>query len=559
MSTGHRTPLVAAALAVAAVVAVPVLVVAAHVFLPGDGAWSHIVATVLPEYVGNSLLLVLGTGLGVLLLGVPAAWLVATCEFPGRRYFEWALVLPLAMPAYVVAYVYTDLLQVSGPVQTWLRELTGWGARDYWFPPIRSLGGAVAVLSLVLYPYVYLLTRAAFLQQARSLLEASRSLGCTPWQGFRRVALPLARPALVAGVMLALMEALADFGTVSYFGVPVFTTGIYRAWFSLGDPVAAAKLSALLLLFVLLLLAAERRNRGAMRFHQLTAPGEGAAHRLEGARAAGAVVACGLPLILGFLLPAGLLVNMALAAGDAAFGPRYLRLVGNTVYLAAVTAAVAAAVALLVAYAHRLSRSRLMAFAHRAAGLGYAVPGSIMAVGVLIPLTALDGALAAWLGERLGRQGGLLLTGGALGLVYAYLARFLVMPLNAVDAGLARITPSMDAAARCLGESAAGTLRRVHAPILRGSLLTGVLLVFVEVMKELPATMILRPFDFDTLAVQAHNLAADERLAEAATAALAIVAAGLAPVVLLSRQIGRRPNRRPAPPLTPGPAAARAG
>ncbi len=552
----RSSPLVAAALVVAAIVAVPVLTVAAHVFLPGDGAWSHIVATVLPDYVRNSLLLVLGTGIGVLLLGVPPAWLVATCDFPGRRVFEWALVLPLAMPAYVIAYVYTDFLQVSGPVQTWLRELTGWGARDYWFPPIRSLGGAIAMLSLVLYPYVFLLTRAAFLQQSRSLVEASRSLGCTPWQGFRRVALPLARPAVVAGTMLALMEALADFGTVSYFGVPVFTTGIYRAWFSLGDSVAAAKLSALLLVFVLVLLAAERRNRGAMRFHQLAAGGDGTAHPLTGARAAVAFAVCAVPLLLGFLLPAGLLTSMAIEGGDAAFGPRYLQLVGNTVYLAGITALAAVVAAVLIAYGRRLSGGATMRLAHRVAGLGYAVPGSIMAVGVLIPLAAMDGALTAGLADRFGREGGLLLTGGAVGLVYAYLARFLVMPLNAVDAGLARITPSMDAAARSLGETAAGTLRRVHVPILRGSLLTGLLLVFVEVMKELPATMILRPFDFDTLAVQAHNLAADERLAEAATAALAIVAAGLIPVVLLTRQIGRRARARTGGRLSPGLSAA---
>ena len=550
MARLRSSPLTLAALLAAVLVAVPVVIVAAHVFLPGNGAWEHIAATVLPDYLRNSLLLVTGTGIGVLILGVPAAWLVATCEFPGRRIFEWALVLPLAIPGYVIAYVYTDFLQVSGPVQTWLRELTGWTARDYWFPPIRSLGGAIAMLSLVLYPYVYLLTRAAFLQQSRSLLEASRSLGCSPTEGFRRVALPLARPALVAGTMLAMMETLADYGTVSYFGLPVFTTGIYRAWFSLGDSVAAAKLSALLLLFVLTLLTAERLNRGSMRFHQTVTPGEGTAYHLRGRRALAATAICGLPLLLGFLLPTLLLLQMALAAGDAAFGPRYLELVRNTVALAGGTALLAAFVAVLVAYGRRLSSTGTMRIAHRVAGLGYAIPGSIMAVGVLIPLAALDRALASWTGAPQGS--GLLLTGGVLGLVYAYLARFMVMPLNAVDAGLARITPSMDAAARSLGESAAGTLRRVHAPILRGSVLTGLLLVFVEVMKELPATMILRPFDFDTLAVQAHHLAADERLSEAATAALAIVAAGLAPVLLLSRQIGRGVRRRVSPGLEPG-------
>ena len=547
MAGTRISPLVVAAVAAAALVAVPVITVAAHLFLPGDGAWSHIASTVLPDYVRNSLLLVIGTGVGVLLLGVPGAWLVATCEFPGRRLFEWALVLPLAVPAYVIAYVYTDFLQVAGPVQTGLRELTGWSARDYWFPPIRSLGGAIAMLSLVLYPYVYLLSRAAFIQQSRSLLEASRSLGCTPWQSFRRVALPMARPALVAGTMLALMETLADFGTVSYFGIPVFTTGIYRAWFSLGDGVAAAKLSAMLLAFVLILLTAERWNRGAMRFHQRGDGDNSRTHVLTGWRAVGATTTCALPFVFGFALPALLLLLMAVDAGDSAFGPRYLTLVGNTLLLAGITALAAAVIALLIAYGNRLSQTPTMRIAHRVAGLGYAIPGSIIAVGVLIPLTALDGALADWLTAQFGRPPGLILTGGLIGLVYAYLARFLVMPLNAFDAGLARITPSMDAASRSLGETAVGTLRRVHVPMLKGSLLTGVLLVFVEVMKELPATMILRPFDFDTLAVQAHNLAADERLSEAATAALAIVAAGLAPVLLLSRQIGRRPAASAAP------------
>ncbi|NGP53051.1 iron ABC transporter permease [Thioalkalivibrio sp. XN8] len=534
-----------AALLVAGLVALPVLTVALHVFLPDEGAWRHIVDVLLPDYLRNTLLLVVGTALGVIALGLTTAWLVSVCRFPGRRIFEWALVLPLAFPAYVIAYTYTDLLQVSGPVQTWIRELTGWSARDYWFPPIRSLGGAVAMLSLVLYPYVYLLGRAAFVQQSSGVLEAARTLGCGPWGAFFKVALPMARPALVAGLLLALMETLADFGTVAYFGVPVFTTGIYRAWFSLGDPVSAAKLSAVLLAFVLVLVALERWNRGAMRFHQVGAPAaQHKPYQLRGWRALLAVLACMVPLGFGFLLPAARLGWLSWVAGDAQFGARYLGLLWNSVSLAAISAVVAVAAAVIVGYGLRLQPGRLMRGAHRLAGLGYAIPGSVIAVGVLIPLAAADRGLRELLASWFGIEAGLLLTGGILGLLFAYLVRFLAVSLQSVDAGLARITPAMDDAARALGDGPGHTLRRVHLPILRVNLLTAGLIVFVDVMKELPATLILRPFDFDTLAVQAYKLAADERLAEASTASLAIVVAGLIPVILLARQVSKPAKRR---------------
>ncbi len=547
---------------VAALVALPVATVALHIFLPDQGAWRHIARVLLPEYLGNTVLLVAGTACGVLALGLSTAWLVAVCRFPGRRVFEWALVLPLAFPAYVIAYTYTDLLQVSGPVQSWIREFTGWSARDYWFPPIRSLGGAIAMLSLVLYPYVYLLGRAAFVQQSSGILEAARMLGCGPWGGFLRVALPMARPALVAGVLLALMETLADFGTVAYFGVPVFTTGIYRAWFSLGDPVSAAKLSALLLALVFALVALERWNRGAMRFHQIGAPAaERKPYRLTGGRALFAWLVCMVPLGFGFLLPAARLGWLTWFSGDAQFGGQYLALLWNSVSLAAISAAVAVVAAVVVGYGLRLNPGRPMRFVHRISGLGYAIPGSVIAVGVLIPLAATDHALRAWFSSWFGLEAGLLLTGGILGLLFAYVARFLAVSLQSVDAGLARITPAMDDAARALGEGAAGTLRRVHLPILRVNLLTAGLIVFVEVMKELPATLILRPFNFDTLAVQAYKLAADERLAEASTAALAIVVAGLIPVILLARHVSRPAARRPRSEVAPlmEPAVAAAG
>lgn len=526
---------------VAALIAAPVLSVFSNVFAGGTGAtWTHLVDTVLSEFVFNTVVLCIGVGLGVASIGVTTAWLTTMLDFPGRRFFAWALVLPMAMPAYVMAYVYTDFLQFVGPLQSSLRAAFGWRAGDYWFPDVRTVAGAVAMFMFVLYPYAYMLARTAFLERAGGMIEAGRSLGLGPWGCFFRVSLPLARPAVVAGVALALMETLADFGTVSYFGVQTFTTGIYRAWFSLGDRIAAAQLSAALLAFVLLVLALERISRGRARFNntsrQLRAPVRLRLRPLPGAVAA---FACFMPLLLGFLLPAGLLVQMAYVEGDAQFGARFVQLARNSFVLAAVTAGVAVLLAVVLAYAARLSRSRLPQFMNRLVGLGYAVPGSVIAVGVLIPVTRLDVQLGLWWQAVFGSDPGLLLSGGIAALVYAYLARFLAVALHTVESSLGKITPNMDDAARSLGAGRWSALKRVHVPMLRGSLLTAVLLVFVDVMKELPATLVMRPFNFDTLATQAYTLASDERLAEASTAALAIVVVGLLPMFVLSRQIVR--------------------
>ena len=522
----------------ALLLAVPVAVVLLNVFVPSQGTWAHLAATVLPEYILNSLGLMLGVAYGVVTIGVTTAWLTTMCRFPGRRLLEWALLLPMAVPAYVMAYAYTDFLQFAGPVQSLLREWTGWGPRDYWFPDVRSLWGAVAMLSFVLYPYVYLLARAAFLEQSASMVEVARVSGYGPWRTFLRVALPLARPSIVAGTALALMETLADFGTVSYFGVQTFTTGIYRAWFSLGDHVAAAQLSATLLGFVFTVLLIERLSRGRAGFHntahrkRLHYP-----YRLRGFTAVIALIACTVPLVLGFFLPAGIMLHMAVTSGDAQFGTHYIELTFNTVMLAAITAALAVQLALLVGYAGRATASRLVRAANRIAGLGYAVPGAVIAVGVLIPVTRLDHALAAAIESITGASPGLILTGGITALVYAYLVRFFALSLQTIEAGLTKITPSMECAARSLGLGPAATLARVHAPLLWRSALIAGLLVFVDVMKELPATFVMRPFNFDTLAVQAFNLASDERLTEASTAALTIVAVGLLPLILLSRMM----------------------
>ena len=539
MRSAQYSPLLLVGVVVAVLAGLPVASVGLNLFVGGTSeTWGHLAQTVLPEYILNSLWLCLGVGIGVAVVGVATAWLTAMHDFPGRRIFDWAMVLPLAMPAYVMAYVYTDFLQFVGPVQTALRETFGWEHGDYWFPDIRSLPGAMLMFVCVLYPYVYLLARTAFLERASGMLEAARTLGMGSWRAFFSVSLPLARPAIVAGVSLALMETLADYGTVAYFAVNTFTTGIYRAWFSLGDRIAAAQLAAMLLGFVLFLLMAERISRGRARYNNTTGrnrPLAGA--RLTGVRALLAVLACSLPLLLGFLLPAGLLLKMAFTDGDAQFGERFLMLSRNSFVLAGITAIIAVLLALLMAYAARLSRSVAAAGMNRLVGLGYAVPGAVIAVGVLIPVTRLDNWLAGQWEAWFGTNPGLLLTGGIAALVYAYLVRFLAVALHTVESSLGKITPSMDDAARSLGLGQGQTLRRVHAPMLRGSLLTAGLLVFVDVMKELPATLVMRPFNFDTLATQAYTLASDERLAEASTASLAIVAVGLLPLIALSRQI----------------------
>ena len=533
--------LVVAALVVALLIAVPIASVTANLLLGGAGdTWRHLASTVLPDYILNTMILCVGVGLGVVLVGVSTAWLVSIHDFPGRRIFEWALVLPLAVPAYVMAYAYTDLLQFVGPVQSWIRATFEVRAGQYWFPDVRTVGGAVLVFVFVLYPYVYLLARAAFLERASGILEVGRSLGLGPWRNFFRISLPLARPAIAAGTALALMETLADYGAVSYFGVPTFTSGIYRAWFSLGDRVAAAQLAAVLLAFVALVLFLERFSRGRARFNNTTGrirpmPG----YRLHGMKAVGAVLACLLPLALGFLIPAGALLHMALSEGDAQFGERFVQLARNSFVLAAVTACAAVVVALLLAYAARMTKHMLPRMVNRFVGLGYAVPGSVIAVGILIPVTRLDTWLAALIQTHTGSNPGLLLTGGIAALVYAYLVRFLTVSLQAVETSLAKVTSTMDDAARSLGFGHLETLWRVHLPLLRGSLLTAGLLVFVDVMKELPATLVMRPFNFDTLATQAYTLASDERLTEASTAALTIVLVGVLPLILLSWQIAR--------------------
>lgn len=524
----------------AAVILLPVATILYFVLVPDQGSFAHLVDTVLPVYVGNSLLLMLGVAIGTTVMGVSTAWLATLFDFPGRRLFEWAQLLPLAMPAYIIAYCYTGLLEYAGPVQSGLREAMDWSRGDYWFPQVRSLGGAVAMLSLVLYPYVYLLARAAFLNQSVCMLEASRTLGCGGWRAFFRVALPLARPAIIAGLALVLMETLADFGTVEYFGVQTFTTGIFRTWFGLYDTAGAARLSAVLLLFVVTLLALERVSRAQAKYHYTTErvqPLQPA--RLPGWRAWAAFAVCALPVLLGFVVPALQLAALAADNGRQGLDADFARLMANSVGLALLAALVILVPALALALAQRNSRSRALHLLIRLCASGYAIPGTVVAIGVLIPLGAFDNAVDLWAEQTLGVRTGLLLSGSLFALVFAYTVRFLTAALNTLESGLQKIKPSVDEAARTLGCSEGQVLRRIYLPVVRGSVLTALLIVFVDVLKELPATLVLRPFNFNTLAVRTYELASDERLAEAALPALTIVACGLLPVVILSRAIRR--------------------
>ena len=538
--------------AVLGAVLLPIATVLAHLFVPTGDLWAHLASTVLPRYVANTLWLIAGVGALTLIGGVGTAWLVSLCRFPGRRFFSWALLLPFAMPAYVIAYTYTGLLDFAGPVQTGMRDLFGWTGADYPAPNIRSLPGAIAMLSLVLYPYVYLLSRSAFLEQSICSLEVSRTLGCTPAQAMWRVALPLARPSIVAGMALALLEALNEFGAMQHFGVDTFTTGIFRVWLADGSPAAAAKLASVFLIFVFAILVLERRSRGRAAFHNLSIryrplPG----WRLTGWRAALAVAFCATPVIFGFAAPAAALAWWTWLSAAEVVDSDFVRLAFTSVGLAGSAALITVAAAVFLAYAARRSASRLFRGLTRLAALGYAVPGAVLAVGIVIPFAALDERINSLGAGVFGLSPGLIFSGTVFALLFAYAVRFLAISYGAIDGGLSRVTGHMDDAARTLGASATGVVRRIHAPMLRSSIAAAGLLIFVDVLKELPATLLLRPFGIDTLALRTYEFATDEQLVEAAPSALAIMLAGVLPVILLSRAMRRSSEPREAEKIAP--------
>ncbi len=545
---GARLPLKllrACAIAIALICLLPGLAVVLAALSGSVDTISHLMETVLPRYTVTTLALVLFVGTTAIVIGVSTAWLVVSSDFPGRRILEIALVLPFAFPAYVLAYAYTHVLDHPGIVQTVLRDLTGWGPRDYWFPEIRSLGGAVFVLALVLYPYVYLLSRAAFMAQSATTYTAARALGKSPFRAFIGVSLPMARPAIASGGLLVAMETIADFGTVSYFGVQTFSTGIYTSWFTMADRAAAAQLSLGLLAFALLLASLERMNRTRGR-QSANRKQPASRRRLKGAAKYGALAICVCPVLFGVIIPIIALLTMAIGSEQDLLSSRYLGFIRNSVTLACVASALTIAAGVILGTLHRFSPGQASLAAVQIGRLGYAVPGGVIAVGLLVPFAAFDNALDGWIRATFGVSTGLLLTGSIAALTMAYMIRFLAAALGAYEGGIANVNANVDAAARVLGTGIWGTLQRVHIPILLPSLLTGALIVFVDVMKELPATLIMRPFNYDTLAVQAYRLASDERLEGAAVPSLVIAAIGLLPVILLCRGLAR-PDRKRGP------------
>lgn len=522
-----------------AVMALPVATVIALAIWPAENIWPHLVANVLPTALADTAFLLIGTGALTLVAGTGTAWLVTMYRFRGRDLLDRLLVVPLAMPTYLVAYCYVELLDYSGPLQTGLRDHLGWtGPHDYWFPEIRSLAGAIVVLSAVLYPYVYLTARASFVQQSICVLEVARTLGRSPLRAFLEVALPLARPSLCAGVALVLMECLNDLGAVQYLGVRTLSASIYETWVQRSNLGGAAQIACAMMVLIFALFWIERLGRSDRRYHNPSNRYRSIPFAdLKGLWGFAASIACLIPFLLGFVVPVVVLLGNAWRHLDQAVGATFLKAAANSLVLASFAALAAVTVAVVLAYAQRVAASYFTRVAAQFAGLGYALPGTVLALGLLIPLAAFDNAVDALLRDHFGISSGLLLSGTVIIVVLAYVIRFLAVSLAAIDAGLQRISPNLDAAARALGETPLSSLRRVHLPMLWPALGTAGLLVFVDGMKELPATLLLRPFNFETLATHIYSFAALERFEEAAFGALAIVAVGLIPVLLLHRTV----------------------
>lgn len=529
---------------VIAICLLPIFGVIAAASLGTFETLSQLGDTVLWRYTWTTLVLVVLVASGSIVIGTLTAWLVAISEFAGRRFFEIALVVPLAFPAYVLAYAYTDILDHPGIVQSTLRSLMGWGPRDYWFPEIRSLGGAALMLTLVLYPYVYLLARASFRMQAATPFYAARSLGSSPINAFLRGSIPIARPAIAGGSLLVIMETIADFGTVAHFSVQTYATGIYTSWFGMADRGAAAQLALGLLVFALLVALLEYINRGTATYAVKGRQETFTRFQLRGRRAIYAQAICALPVLLGVAIPTITLISMGLRSEQDIFSARYLHFIQNSLLLASIAALVTVAAAITLGTFNRLVKSKLSMASLFIGRLGYAVPGGVIAVGLLVPFASFDNWFDARMEAIFGISTGLLVSGSIWLLIGAYLIRFLAAAIGAYDSGLSSVTHNIDAASRVLGRTTWGTVRDIHLPVLRPSILTALLIVFVDTVKELPATLILRPFNYDTLAVQAFRLASDERLEGAAVPSLIIASIGLVPVIILCGQISSSSQRK---------------
>ncbi|MGH1350813.1 MAG: ABC transporter permease [Methyloligellaceae bacterium] len=526
-------------LVIAALVLLPVFSLIYLSFIPSENIWPHLFSTVLPGAVLETIWLMLGVGALTLVVGTSTAWLVTMYRFPGRNILDWLLLIPLAMPTYIIAFCYVEILDYSGTIQTFLREFFGWtSSRDYWFPQIRSQGGAIFVMSFVLYPYVYLNARASFMLQSICTLEVARTLGRSPLGVFWSVALPMARPALAAGVALALMECLNDIGAVRYLGVNTLTTTVYDTWLGKSNLAGAAQIACLMLVFVAILFSWERIARKGQQYHSTTGhyrniPEE----KLEGWKGWLTGLFCAMPVILGFIAPITVLVQSSFVFAEDSLSGSYWKAAQNSLTLSSITAVVAVIIALTLAYSRRVAPTAFVKPAYRITGFGYAIPGTVLAIGVFMPLAAFDNGVDGVMREQFGVSTGLLLSGTMFALILAYTIRFLAVSNGAIESGLKRISVNLDSASRALGETAFGTLWRVHLPLLRPALGAAVLLVFVDTMKELPATLLMKPFNFDTLATHVYNYASAEEYGEAALPALTIVIFGLAPVILLSKTI----------------------
>ncbi|MGY8812212.1 MAG: ABC transporter permease [Pseudomonadales bacterium] len=528
------------AYAAAALVLLPLLVLALSWNSLDMSIWTHLLQTQMARLLRNTLVLTLGVVSGVVLLGVSLAWLTSMCEFPGRRWFDWALMLPFAIPAYVLAFVMIGLLDFAGPLQTLLR---GWLGNDFRMWSIRSTGGVIMVLVLVFYPYVYMLARGAFLAQGRGLMDAARVLGHTPWQAFWRVALPMARPAVGAGAALAIMETLADFGAVSVFNYDTFTTAIYKTWYGFFSLQTATQLASLLLLFVLVALYAERRAQGSKRFPGAERPRQGALYRLRGTRAWFAFGFCLLVLSVAFIIPVLQLLYWLISSGKSDFDSRYWGLIRSTLLLGSIAALATVTVALLLVLARRLQPLRRVRSAVALANLGYALPGSVLAVGIMFAFSFADNQLIIPLRTWLGAENPApLLLGSLFALLLAYLIRFMAVASGPLDTSLARIRPALPEAAHSLGHTGLSVLWRIYLPLLLPGIFSAALLVFVDVLKEMPATLLMRPFGWDTLAVRIYGLTAEGDWPRAALPALSLVLAGLLPVIILVRRSAQRPG-----------------
>ncbi len=523
-----------ATISLATVVVFPLLVVFSGWMQIGNSVWEHLAKTVLGDLLINTFWLLFGVGVLTTILGVGLAWLTAMCEFPGSRMFDWGLMLPLAVPAYAMAFVALGVMDFTGPVQSVLRDVLGRG--DYWFPEVRSTGGVIVVMSLVLYPYVYMLVRSSFLTQGSSMVEAARSLGLSAWSAFFRVSIPTARPAIVAGLSLALMETLADFGTVAIFNYDTFTTAIYKAWFGLFNLQAASQLASFLLVLVVIALTAERRLRGGARYHEVARNSRVFRYRLSGWRRWTATMIAGLVLVVAFIVP---VIQLGLWAWEVIgedLNSRYWGLLWHTLILGGMAAVLTVIGAMVLAFTRRYHADMAVKSSVSIATLGYALPGSVLAVGIMLTFTSIDNfmnTLATIVGLEVS---GPILTGTVLALVVAYMVRFLAVAYGPIDSGLGRIRNSLAEAARGLGVSATVTMLRVYMPLLRPGLFTAGLLVLVDVMKEMPATMLLRPFGWDTLAVRIYEMTSEGEWERAALPAITLILVGLMPIIILVRR-----------------------